>query len=853
MATAPHPDPSTQPRPRPWPRHRRIVRALLVTLGLILLVVLAGGLWLRHRIMASLPRLRGELALPGLGAPVRVERDALGVPTLRAATRLDAARALGFVHAQDRFFQMDVLRRESSGELAELFGSFLQMHDENRRRHDCRGLAARVLAGLPPAQRALLDAYVDGVNAGLGALGDKPFEYVLLRAEPRPWQAADSILVIYAMYFDLQDWRTRVETEVGVVHDHVPAQIFDFVEPEGSEWDAPLAGVADATPPIPGPEVLDRRRGPRPRAFSALTPSETLALASRAPEVPETPATPATSEITALQGWAGSPDGESLYGRTGSNSWAVAGSHTADGHALVADDMHLGIQVPNIWYRASWAWRQPDGEARRVTGVTLAGAPLLVAGSTGRIAWGFTNSFVDLIDLVDLELDPRDAEVYRTPAGPRRFEHRVERIRIHGKPDEMFDVARTIWGPVVDWDEHHRPRRAIAWTADLPAATNMEIFGLEAARNIDEAIEVAHASGIPAQNFVVADASGRVGWTIIGKIPRRIGWNGQLPSSWADGSHRWDGWLRSDEVPKVVDPPSGRIWSANNRAVGGPALALLGDGSYDLGPRARQIRDRLLALERATPRDLLAIQLDDQAIFLTRWHDLLLRTLTPEAIRADPRRTELRRLLATTWTGRASIDSVAYRVVREFRDDLEKQVFDSLTGLQEAPGSPFYLARRRFEGPLWRLVTERPAHLLDPRYATWDAQLLAVADAELRRLEAIGPRLADRTWGERNTMRVEHPLGLAVPLAGRWLSMPAVPLSGDLDMPKVIGPMIGASERMVVSPGHEETGIFHMPVGESGNPLSPHFGDGHAAWVEGRPTPFLPGPAVDILTLTPHS
>ncbi len=840
-AASPAPAPGAR-RPRRW--GRRIGRALLVLLGLIVLAVVAGGLWLHHRIAASLPRLRGEVTMAGLGAPVTIERDALGVPTVRAATRLDTARGIGFLHAQDRFFQMDLLRREAAGELAELFGPFLQMHDENRRRHGCRALAAQVLAALTPPQRALLDAYVDGVNAGLQALGDKPFEYILLRAQPRPWQAADSILVIYAMYFDLHDWRTRVETDLGVVHDHVPAKVFDFVDPAGGEWDAPLEGGAFATPPIPGPEVLDRRQAGGPRAgtaagaVSALTPDEAAALARRA--APETP----------LPGW-GWVDGESLFGRTGSNSWAVAGSHTADGHALLADDMHLGIQIPNIWYRASWAWRDPDGAARRVTGVTLPGAPLLVAGSTGRIAWGFTNSFVDAIDLVDLELDPGDPEVYRTPAGPQRFTHTTERIVVRGKPDEMFDVVRTIWGPVVDWDEHKRPRRAIAWTADHPAATNFQIFGMENAHNIDEAIEVAHASGIPPQNFVVADSSGRVGWTIIGQIPRRVGFTGQVPTSWADGTHRWDGWLRSDEVPKVVDPPSGRIWSANNRAVGPTGMALLGDGCYDLGPRARQIRDRLLALERATPRDMLAIQLDDQAIFLTHWHDLLLKTLTPEAVRADPRRAEMRRLLASTWTGRASIDSVAYRIVREFRDELEKQVFDSLTGLKEVPGVPFYLARRRFEGPLWELVTERPAHLLDPRYPSWDAQILAVADAELRHLEALGPRLADRTWGERNTMRVRHPLGMAVPFLGRWLDMKAVPLAGDLDMPKVVGETFSASERMAVSPGHEETGIFHMPVGESGNPLSPHYGDGHAAWVEGRPTPFLPGPPVDVLVLAP--
>jgi len=797
----------------------------------LVVFLLVAGLWLHHRVKASLPVLSGEIAMPALSAPVTVERDALGTPNLKAATRLDAARALGFVHAQDRFFQMDMLRREASGEFAELFGPFMLLHDHNRRRHGCRILAGRVLAAMTPPQHALMEAYAEGVNAGLKALGDKPFEYVLLRAEPRAWTPEDSVLAIYAMFFDLHDWRTRVETDLGQVHGHVPEKLFDFVEPVGTEWDAPLVGPPFPTPPIPGPEVLDLRK-PGAVKVSVL-------------------ARPAAEET--LPGWEGWTGGGDLYGKTGSNSWAVAGAHTADGRALLANDMHLGITVPNIWYRASWSWREPDGTERRVTGVTLPGMPVLATGSTGYVAWGFTNSFADVVDLIDLELDPNDPEVYRTPAGSRRFEHSVERIRVKGKPDEMFDVAKTIWGPVVEKDEKGRPRRAIAWTADFAEATNIGLFGLEAAKNIDEAIEVAHASGIPPQNFVVADSSGRVGWTIVGKLPRRVGWYGQVPSSWADGSHRWDGWLRSDEIPKVVDPPSGRIWSANNRQVDGEMLARLGDGCYDLGPRAMQIRDRLLGLEKATPQDMLALQMDDRALFLTRWHGLLLKTLTPEAIKANPQRGELKRLLEATWTGRASVDSVAYRVVREFRDTLEKEVFASLTGLKEEESPPFYRARRRFDGPLWRLVTERPAHLLDPRFASWDAQLLAVVDEELHHLQTIGPKLADRTWGERNTLRIHHPLGLAVPLIGRWLDVPAKPLAGDLDMPRAVGVDFAPSERMVVSPGHEEAGIFNMPVGESGHPLSPHYQDGHAAWEKGLPTPLLPGPAVDVLKLVPKS
>ena len=826
-STIPDPTPAA-PRPRRR-RGRRIARALLLLVGLLVVVLLGAGLWLRHRVAASLPQVSGELALPGLSAPVAVERDALGIPTLRAATRLDAARALGFVHAQDRFFQMDFLRRVGSGDLAEVLGPALLTPDKNHRLHRFRQQAARTLAAMPPAQRALLEAYADGVNAGLRALGDKPFEHIMLRFEPRPWQPADSLLAVYGMYFVLSDSRARVETDLGRIHGRVPAQLYDFLVPFGTEWDAPLVGPAFATPPVPGPAIVDLRTHPLPKA-AALGPPPRQA---------------------ALPGWLeGAENGDELYGRSGSNVWAVSGAHTADGHALVANDMHLGIGVPNTWYRASWTWREADGAERRVTGITLPGMPVLAVGSTGRIAWGFSNSFVDASDLIDLELDARDPDIYRTPAGPRHFEHTSERIRVRGQADEIFDVATTIWGPVLVRDEQGRPQRAMAWTADFPGGANMEIFNLETANDVDEAIEIAHASGLPPQNFVVADASGRIGWTIIGLVPRRIGWNGQVPSSWADGSHRWDGLLPSAEVPKVVDPPAGRIWAANNRIGDGEILARLGDGCFDLGSRARQIRDRLLSLEKATPRDMLALQLDDRALFLARWRGLLLETLTPEAVKAEPRRAEMRRLLASTWTGHASIDSVAYRLVRDFRDTLEKQVFDNLSGLEVGEEPPYYRPHRRFEGPLWRLVTERPPHLLARRFKTWDEQLLAAADDVLNRLQALGP-LAERTWGERNTMQVRHPLSLTVPPLARWLDVPARPLAGDLDMPRVAGIVFSASERMVVSPGHEEAGIFHMPVGESGHPLSPHFRDGHAAWLEGRPTPFLPGPPADVLELVP--
>ncbi len=800
----PRPVPEAVPAPRPrrrWPRW----------LGLVLLclaVALAGGvLWVRGQLRASLPQVDGERVVAGLAAPVTVERDGLGVPTVRASNRIDAARALGFLHAQERYFQMDLMRRQAAGELAELFGSLAVPVDQDHRRHGLRDVARRSLAAGSPRDRAILNAYAEGVNAGLGALGGPPFEYLLVQQDPAPWKPEDSLLVALAMFIELQQPEGTRELSLGVMHDLLPGPLFEFLSQSGSEWDAPLVGEPMATPPIPGPEVFDVRKEP--------TPSKPLKW--RTIGEPRTP--------------------------RGSNNWAVAGTHTADGRAWLANDMHLGIRVPNTWYRASI--RVGD---RRITGVTLPGVPVVAVGSTDRVAWGFTNSQIDWHDLVVVEVDPKDPEVYRTPQGPRRFVHRKETIHVKKGEDVTLDVRDTVWGPVVvDRDHEGRPL-VLSWIAHHPDAVNMTILDLEEAKTVDEAVEIAHRSGIPPQNFVVADADGRIAWTIIGRVPKRFGFDGKTPQSWADGTRGWSGWLASEEVPKVVDPPSGRIWTANSRIVEGPELARLGDSGYWLGARARQIRDGLLALDKAKPEDLLAIQLDDRALFLDRWRTLLLKTL---ANQDQPRRREMRELVETSWTGHASVDSVGYRLVKEFRREVRNRTLEPILARcaqAEERFDPGDL--RQIEGPLWKLVTERPAHLLDPKYKTWDEHLLAAADAVLASYE--GQDLAQRTWGERNTTRIRHPLSAALPaFLGRHLDAEPRQLPGDGDMPRFIGPAFGASERIVVSPGKEEAGFFQMPAGQSGHPLSPHYLDGQRGWEDGSPTSFLPGRPESTLRLVP--
>jgi penicillin amidase len=790
-----------------------VVRAVAGFAAGLALLVGAAALWGYAQLAGSLPTLEGRLQIPGLRAPVHVERDALGVPTIRGDNRPDVARATGFLHAQDRLFQMDLQRRRAAGELAELVGSPALHLDRSARAHRFRTRAERVLAGSPAADRALIEAYAEGVNAGIAALDRPPFEYLLLGQAPARWRAADSILTVFAMYLTLQGNQAEEESFRGAMRDVLPEPLYRFLASTGDGWDSPLMGEPLAVPPIPGPEVFDLRTR---RGLVAVAPR---------------PALPRPTP--------------------GSNNWAVARPHTKSGAALVANDMHLPWSVPNIWYRASLVAPDSRGEARRITGVTLPGVGFVVVGSNGDVAWGFTNSMGDWVDQVVLEPVPGDPDAYRTPGGSRRLERVIETLHVKDGEDEVLEVLESTWGPVTSVD--HRGRRiATRWVAHDPRAVTLALRDLEAVTTVAEALEVAAHAGLPAQNFTAGDRHGDIGWTIIGPIPRRIGHDGRLPSSWADGSRGWDGWLAPAEYPRVLNPSHGRIWTANQRVVDGEMLRRIGLGGYVNGARGGQIRDRLLALESAEERDLLAIQLDNRALFLSRWRDLLLDLLDDDALGEDPRRAELRRVLEA-WNERAATDSVAYRMVHAYRSAALAELFEPIEALVRAAQPSFRYRRMGFqqEGPLWKLVVERPVHLLDPRYSSWRERLLALLDAVLDDALSDGGSLERLTWGEANRLRMHHPLSAFLPAAAPWLDMPPAPLGGDRHMPNALTASWGPSERMVVSPGQEERGILHAPGGQSGHPLSSFYDAGHEAWLRGEPTPFLPGPPRHRLVLAP--
>jgi penicillin amidase len=495
--------------------------------------------------------------------------------------------------------------------------------------------------------------------------------------------------------------------------------------------------------------------------------------------------------------------------------------------------MHLGLRVPAVWYRARLRTGTLD-----LNGLTLPGAPVMVAGSNGHIAWGFTNSYGDWSDIT---LASCAADTLTSVP---------ETIHVKGASDVQFAVQSGPAGVLFESNPQHGGCWFVRWLATVPAATNFNILALEAATSAAQAIALAPSIGIPHQNFMIGDRDGHIGWSVLGRIPDALGESrvsGEAP------------WTTAQTHPRLLDPAAGRVWTANARPIDDPTYeAIIGGdeaplgADYDIGARAHQIHDDLLAIKsRATPADMRRIQLDDRADFLTRWHDLLLGLLDDAALQGHPKRAELKRIV-TDWRARASADSVGYRLVRAFRGSTEGATWEMLLRALEidAAEAP---PPAQFEGALWEMVSTQPPHLLASNFPSWREFLLAQVDATLADLQTKCPRLDHCMWGDRVPVKVHHPLSRSLPFAAGFLDMPTVELPGDHNMPRVQDGAFGASERFAVSPGHETQGYMHIAGGQSGHPLSPYYRTGFHEWAEGKPLPFLPGRPEHELTLEPAS
>jgi penicillin amidase len=676
--------------------------------------------------------------------------------------------------------------------------------------HRFRDVAARVISGSDASGLAVLRAYTAGVNAGLESLRSRPFEYWLLGRRPEPWRDEDTILCVHAMFLQLQDFSGHRQLQRGLLQSTLPEGLWRFLEAGATDWEAAVDGSHAADPAVPQEAEIDLRK------LTGL------------------PVQPPEQVLRHLD--------------LGSNNWAVAGSRTANGAAIVANDMHLDFRVPIIWYRVRL--RQLGDGAFDAVGVTLPGAPTIVAGSNGHIAWGFTNSYGQFSRVIRLVPVANAPDAYATAAGPHKLRYVDEAIAVKGAATEHLRVALSEWGPVMGKDWQGRPY-AFEWTAQDPTAINLDLMALEHTRTAAEAVGTAAQFGIPGQNLMVADSEGHIGWALAGRLPQRAAPDLDLPWASTDAAVGFDGWIDAADQPHVLDPPDGLLWSANARVVGGNDAVRIGDDGMDRGARAAQIKADLYDSHPPfTPSSSLSIQLDDRAVFLERWRALMSGVIERARTRGDPG-AEAAHDVLTHWSGHALPSDSAYRLVNAFRLQVEARAFYMLIAPARrlAPDFEFEIPDS-FEGPLWRLMQERPANLLSPNYTDWDAFLRDALTAS-QRLPVGCADLASCTWGTVNALHVAHPLSSALPFLARFLDMPTLSLPGGRhDMPRIQGPDYGASERFSVAPGHERDGYFQMPGGQSGNPLSPFYRAGFSDWAQARPTPLLPGPIAHSMLLT---
>lgn len=757
----------------------KVIKRLLLV---VVVLALAGTAIVYGVLTLSLPTLDGKGRSDAVTQPVKVARDTLGQAVITAATRHEAAYGLGYAHGQDRFFQMDLLRRNAAGELSELFGKAALALDKKMRFHQLRKRSQAILKTLPQADKQLLKSYAQGVNEGLAQVGYPSFEYLLTVAEQQPWQSEDSLLVIFSMYLDLQTATFERDQALIQIQQQYGAKMVEFLT-QPSQYQAALDG-------------------------SVLTPyTQTI------PQLP-TQSLAAIKTITANL-------------EVGSNNWAVTADLTNTQAAMLSDDMHLSMAVPVIWYRAQLNYTH-DNQAYQVTGVSLPGAPAIVVGSNNKIAWGFTNGYIDTADWVALTDSSKTWQVN-------------EVIALPNGNSETYPLTLSEYGPV---KYINNQPYALSWAAHQPYAVDMQLLQLEQAETVDDALNIASNVGIPVQNLMVVDSQGSAAWKHMGGIPART-----APSELAINENEYSATWQQNEVirPFVKNPQSGRLWTGNSRVVSAEDNARFGNGGYALGARATQIRDRLFEKQQFNEGDFYQLQLDNQARFLTPWHSLLL-----EQLKQQPEHNADYINALDNWQQCACSTSVGYTLVKMYRDELINILFSSIeASLNKQDGTLSYV-KRDLEPAVWQLIKAQPASWINPQFTNWEQQLQAAFEQTLAQLTAkFGNNIQNWQWGKVNELAIEHPFAKQIPLLSKLLNMPTAPGFGDSYMPAVQKTSFGASQRFIAQPGHLESAILTVPGGQSGHPLSEFYRAGFDEYVEGKHTPLLPQTFMHQIEIVP--
>ena len=807
----PHIEPQTPSDPRATPVGAgwrrgwlRLALGIFAALLLAVLVALAAGvLWLRGATRAALPQLDGDLHLAGLSAPVMVRRDDHGIPHLQAANEADLFFAQGYITAQDRLWQMDALRRSANGELAEVMGHSLLEHDTMQRVFRFRSTAQRVYSHLDPDNRARLDAYAQGVNLFLAQHPDRlPPEFTLLRYKPRPWTGADSLSIGVSMMAQTLDdhWDVKLAREQISARLHNSKLEADLY-PVGSWRDHPPTGeVVDWSSPRPAP-AASGQDDEDDRTETRFAPQEDL------------------RQLRALLGHAGCQ-----LCAAGSNEWVIAGSHTASGKPLLANDMHLSLTVPNIWYMADL-----EAPGFHVSGVTLVGVPFVIAGHNEHVAWGYTALYADVQDLYVEHLDGKGN--YQASDGAwKPLLADQETIHVRGQPDVTLELESTGHGPLLNplFKREKRPI-ALEWTLYDASLNNLPIYSLNRAGSCAEVSNALRDWSSPTLNVVYADDQGHIGYHAVGRVPLRPGGLAGVPID--DHAHEWHGYIPFESLPHAADPPSGFLATANSRVATDKSpypLTLEWADPY----RAERIYKALQGRSGLTPKDMLSLQIDvysevDQELGHRFAYAIDHATGGDERLRkaAD---------LMRSWDGQLSTDSAAASLVTQTRAALRPM----LLGPKLGDLAPDY-AWSESNFALEEIVMHASPDWLPPGYKDWDAFLAAAVNQGMETGKAPANVLG-WAYGSWHVIDLEHPLGAFLPILGRMAGTGSQPLSGDTITVKQAGRAFGPSQRFTMDWSNIDGSTENIVLGESGNPLSPYFQDQWSDYYNGRtfPMPF---------------
>lgn len=797
--------------------HFRSARLIFYLLLLILVVLAAATGWFYSMARSALPQMDGKLRVAGLSALVTVVRDAHGAPTIEAANFDDLFFAQGYVTAQDRLFQMDGMRRYASGELAEVFGGSFIDHDRQQRILGLKVAARKTVENLSAGDRSHFEAYARGVNAYIDACrGRLPLEFRILRYSPRPWTPEDSALIGVQMVQDLS-----TSPRHALDREKILAKL-------GSELTADLYVNSSwhDRPPTVSRATLDEQIKSNDQNDDEDDEDDSGADSSvtRVSPVPEIPAFRALPLFF---------DERPVV--LGSNNWAVSGAHTVTGKPLLSNDMHLGHQMPNLWYEAHLGLNDNSFD---VAGVTLPGYPYVIVGHNQRIAWGFTNLGPSVEDVYVETFNSMGQ--YLTPQGWKQPEHRREVIRVKDKPDVIVDVALTRHGPIVTELVPGESRKlALRWT--LYDGTRSPFFAVDSAQKWEDFRHAFSQLDAPAQNVVYADVDGNIGYQATGKIPIRATGDGSLPENGSDDAHEWIGYVPFDKLPSVFNPPSGIVATANSRiAPDGYRYSL--STEWEAPWRSERIYRVLESGRKFSAADMLALETDIYSELDRFFSDRFVYAVD-HAKNPSVRATAAAEIMRQ-WDGRMIENSAAPTIAVRARQELVRLLLEPKLGA--APKDPkqveitlSWKSYRWMMSTVWleNVVQHQPKRWLPENYANYDELLNAAVEAAVDTNPAHDSHapqdLNAWKWGDFHPLEIEHPIFGKIPLLQRWAGPGLQPISGSEYTVKAVSRTHGPSERMTVDLANLDQSTLNLVTGEAGNLFSPYFTDQWKAWYEG--------------------